>query len=543
MENRKWYENAFIYQIYPRSYADSNNDGIGDLRGITSKLDYLKDLGVDAIWISPFYSSPLYDCGYDISDYCNIAPEYGTMDDFDRLVSEAHDRGIRVLMDLVVNHTSVEHEWFKKAVAEAKSKYHDFYFWRKLGEFKDGASPEGSGYGDSVWYYVPENDEYYLHTGYDDQPDLNWDNPEVRDEICNAINFWLDRGIDGFRCDVIYLISKEPTLTEFGMGPHLHEYLHELYKRCFEPHNAITVAEVWEQDPATTLTMIGDDREELTMSFYFTHIGLGREGRFIKTSFEPNEFIDALAKWQYGINGKANNTLVLENHDQSRIVSRFGNTGKYRAQSAELLAAMTFLMKGTSFIYQGQELGLVNPTFHSLDDIKDIETLDYIKDMRGRGEMTDAEILEHVNFGTRDVGRIPMPWNGGKYYGFSDVKPWLWGDADYSETNVESEEKRGDSTLNFFKKLIRLKKENEVLSYGDFELIDNSNKFGKGFFRYERTLDGKKCTVLGNFSDKDMERPDLGELASQTILLSNYPDSAISDRTVLRPYEIIVTQG
>jgi len=536
MENRKWYENAFVYQIYPRSFADSNNDGIGDLNGIISKLDYLKDLGVDAVWISPFYASPLDDCGYDISDFQAIAPEYGTMDDFDRLLHEAHKRGIRILLDLVVNHTSTQHRWFRAAVEDPTSKYHDYYFWRKLGDFKDGCgSPEGSGYGDSVWLYVPDNDEYYLHSGYETEADLNWDNPEVRDEICNMINFWLDRGVDGFRCDVIYLISKEKTLTHFGMGPHLHEYLHELYTRCFAPHDAITVAEVWGQDPETTLTMIGADREELTMSFYFDHMGLGRIGRFIKDSYDRDDFISILARWQDGINGKANNTLVLENHDQSRIVSRFGNEGKYRAQSATMLAAMTFLMQGTAFIYQGQELGLVNPVFHSLDDIKDVETLDYIKDMRQRGEMTDQEILEHVKFGTRDVARVPMPWSSGKNFGFSDADPWINGDAPYSETNVETESADPDSVLNFFKKMIALKKKNDVLSYGAFKLISKEN----GFFRYERTYDGKTVTVIGNFSE-DVKKIDLSDLEGSSVLLSNYVDFSASPNTALRPYEVAV---
>ena len=534
METRKWYENAFIYQIYPRSYADSDGDGAGDLPGIISKLDYLADLGVDGIWISPFYQSPLDDCGYDISDFCAIAPEYGTMDDFDRLLAEAHARGIRVLLDLVVNHTSTEHAWFRAAVADPTCKYHDFYFWRREGEFTDGGSPEeGSGYGDSVWKKVPETGEYYLRTGYETEADLNWDNPEVRREIKDMINFWLDRGVDGFRCDVIYLISKEPTLTHFGIGPHLHEYLHELYTECFEPHGAITVAEVWGQTPETTLTMIGRDRGELTMSFFFDHIGLGREGRFIKTSYKPEEFVSILAEWQEGINGRATNTLVLENHDQSRIVTRFGDNGKYRAESATLLAALTYLMQGACFIYQGQELGLVNPTFSSLDDIRDVETLDYIKDMREHTDMTDSEILRHVNFGTRDVARVPMPWNADAAhgFGFTTGDPWLHGNCPYEATNVETESRDPASVLNFFKKLIALKKSNAALSYGDFKLIENEG----GFFRYERTLDGATVTVIGNFG-ADASPRDVSGIAGEA-LLCNYPDAAASR---LRPYEVRV---
>ena len=525
---RKWYENAFIYQIYPRSFADSNNDGVGDIPGIISKLDYLKELGVDGIWISPFYQSPLDDCGYDIADFESVAPEYGTMDDFDRLVSEAHARGIRVLLDLVVNHTSTRHRWFKAAIADPTSKYHDYYFWRTKDELTGAGDTrgEGSGYGEDIWEYVPE-------TG------LNWDNPAVRDEICSMVNFWLDRGVDGFRCDVIYLISKEPTLTHFGMGPHLHEYLHELYTRCFEPHGAITVAEVWGQTPETTLTMTGYDRGELTMSFYFDHMGLGREGRFIKTSFKPEDFVSELAKWQYGINGRGANALVLENHDQSRIVSRFGDPVNYRAESATMLAALTFLMNGTAYIYQGEELGLVNAQFDSLDDIRDVETLDYIDDMHRQGDMTEDELLRHVNFGTRDVGRVPMPWTGGEYFGFSSVKPWLWGNCPYEATNAEAERNDPNSVFSFFKKMIALKKSDPALSYGEFKLIDND----AGYFRYIRELDGRTVTVLGNFSP-EARKVALSGLDGASVLLSNYGVASVSGAELeLRPYEAMVLDG
>lgn len=541
MEKRKWYENGFIYQIYPRSFADANGDGIGDIPGIISKLDYLHNLGVDGIWISPFFVSPLDDCGYDISDFTDIAPEYGTLADFDRLVQEAHKRNIHIILDLVVNHTSTEHRWFKAAVADPQSEYHDFYFWRKEGDFTNGNSPaEGSGYGDKVWEYLPENNEYYLRVGYKTEADLNWDNPRVREEICKVLNFWLDRGADGFRCDVIYLISKEPTLTHFGMGPRLHEYLHLLHEKCLGPHDAMTVAEVWGQTPETTLTMIGKEREELTMSFYFDHMSLGREGRFLKRPFNTEDFVAALAKWQDGINGKAVNTLVLENHDQSRIVSRFGDPDNYRYESATMLAALTFLMQGCCYIYEGQELGLVNPAFSSLDEIKDIETLDFIADMRSQG-MSDEELLDLVNFGTRDVGRVPMPWKKGKenYYGFSSaggpVKPWIWTDGiNYEETNAETEETDPLSVLSFFIKLIRLKKENEVFSFGSFKLLDNKD----GFFRYEREYGGKKTYVAGNFA-KEEKAGDLSYIDKDKILLRNYDGYADFDPARLRPYEVI----
>lgn len=529
----KWYENAFIYQIYPRSFCDSNGDGIGDIPGITSKLNYLAGLGVDALWISPIFVSPMDDCGYDISDFRAIAPEYGTMEDFKKLLSEAHAKGIKILLDLVVNHTSTEHAWFKEAVRNPESRYHDYYFFRKREELTDSSSPEGSGYGEQIWEYVPENDEYYLRLGYKTQADLNWDNPAVRDEICDMINFWLDMGVDGFRCDVIYLISKEKTLTKFGMGPRLHEYLHELYLRCFEPHDAITVAEVWEQTPETTLTMIGRDRGELTMAFYFNHIGLGREGRFIKRPFRSEDFVAALDLWQRGINGKAQNTLVLENHDQSRVVSRFGNTERFRHESATMLATLTFMMQGCSFIYEGQELGLYNPTFDDLSEIKDVETLDYIADMRSRGDMTEEELVSRVNFGTRDAARVPMPWDESRYYGFSTVRPWLWGRCDYLPLCAAREEKDEKSTLSFFKKLIKTKKESKALSYGDFKLLDNRD----GYFRYERISGKEKVTVSGNFSEKEISLPP--EAVRGEIILCNYERE---DESKLRPYEVIVSQ-
>ena len=537
MENRNWYENAFIYQIYPRSFADGNRDGIGDIPGIISKLDYLANLGVDGIWISPFFESPLDDCGYDISDYRKIAPEYGTLRDFDLLLSEAHDRGIKVLLDLVVNHVSVKHEWFQKAIENPGSKYHDYFFWRKKGEFTESDSPDGGGGSDSVWMYVPETDEYYLHLAYPTQADLNWDNPEVREEIYDMINYWLDRGVDGFRCDIIYLISKEPTLTEFGVGPHLHEYLHEMNERCFKPHGAITVAEVWGQTPESTLEMIAKERGELTMSFYFDHLGLGRQGRFGMRPFNPEEFVSILARWQDGINGKAQNTLVLENHDQSRVVSRFGDAGFYKKESAKMLAGITFLMQGTSFIYEGQELGLVNPTFTSLDQIKDVETLAYIEEQRKAGR-ADADILSAVNFGTRDAGRVPMPWTDGEHFGFTEGTPWIDATLPYSETNAEAEEKDEDSVLNFYKKLIALKKSSPVLSYGTFKLLNNE----RGFFRYEREYGGKKMTVAGNFSDEGKETDTLAKFKNKKPVLSVYPEFEPDEDggVLLRPYELLV---
>ena len=534
------YENSIIYQIYPKSFRDTNGDGVGDINGIIEGLDYLQSLGVDAVWISPCYKSPDFDCGYDISDYRSISEQYGTMEDFDRLVDELHKRGMKILMDLVVNHTSYEHEWFLKAKRSRDDPYHDYYIWRRKDELTEDATGE---FGGGVWQYCPECDEYYLHLFTPEQPDLNWDNPAVRQEIADMVNWWLDKGVDGFRCDVIYLISKDDKMEQFGEGPHLHEYLRELNDRAFEPHGAFTVAEVWGFTPEDTLRLIGYDRHELTMAFQFEHMCLGRTGRFDPAPFDPADFVAALARWQTGLEGKAPCALVLENHDQTRIVSRYGDPGRYRAESAKTLAMLTFLMKGTVFIYQGQELGLVNPIFTDTDGFMDVETVDYIK--ANKDKLSEKELLERVNFGTRDAGRVPFPRTADEnsHFGFcpANVKPWLRAKLPYEATNAETEEKDPGSVLNFYKKLNHLNRTDDVLINGKFNLLAN----GGGLFAYERYTDTARALIVGSFGDNAVEYELPEEYSDGKILLSSYNDEAkISGRKIyLRPWQTFLVNG
>ena len=526
-----------VYQIYPKSFRDSNKDGIGDLCGIIEGLDYLKSLGVDAIWVSPCYKSPDYDCGYDISDYRAISEQYGSMEDLDRLVEEVHRRGMKILMDLVVNHTSYEHEWFLEAEKSRDNPSHDYYIWRSKEQLTEDAVGE---FGGGVWQYCPDCDEYYLHLFTPEQPDLNWDNPKVRAEIADMVNWWLDKGIDGFRCDVIYLISKDDEMKEFGEGPRLHEYLRELNDRAFGPHGAFTVAEVWGFTPEDTLRLIGYDRHELTMAFQFDHMCLGRNGRFTPAPFDPTDFVAALAKWQYGLEGKAPCALVLENHDQTRIVSRYGDPENYRAESAKTLAMLTFLMKGTAFIYQGQELGLVNPVFSDLGGFRDVETIDYIK--ANKDKLPEAELIERVNFGTRDAGRVPFPRTADKdsHFGFcpADVEPWLWADLPYENTNVETESADENSVLNFYKKLCRLRSTDDTLINGSFMLLENSG----GLFAYERISGSGRMLVCGNFGGEKASYKLPERYIGGEIILSSYPDKIKTDEAVitLRPWETIL---
>lgn len=537
-KTKDWYKDAVVYQIYPKSFCDSNSDGIGDLRGIISKLDYLKDLGVNTIWISPCYRSPGADNGYDISDFQDIGPEYGTLDDFKELVEEMHKRGIRLLMDLVVNHTSEEHKWFKEAKKGKDNPYRDYYIWR---DPVNGKPPNEWGkdeIGGSSWIYDESSGQYYLHLGFKEQPDLNWDNPKVRDEIANMINWWFELGVDGFRCDVINLISKDYDAPKGGNGKNLHKYLHELHERCFGPHNAMTVGEVWDLEPEESLMLTAPEREELTLAFQFEHMRVGRiDGqRYYKGEFDPHEFVASLAKWQNGLNGHGWNALCIENHDQPRSLDRFGSTDKYRRESAKMLATLLYCMQGTPFIYQGQEIGAINPVFHSLYESIDCEANNLERHLVENFGL--EETLRRFSFDSRDCGRVPMAWDNSYNGGFTSGKPWIKLNDFYREINVKNELAAEDGIYAYYKELFALRASKKVLLRGDFELLKNEN----GAVVYQRSLENEHdIYVVLNYSNDRIECTN--PAYDGNILISNYNREKLENELILRPWEAIVIEA
>lgn len=539
MEKEKdWYKKAVVYQIYPKSFCDSNGDGIGDFQGIISKLDYLAELGVNAVWLSPCYQSPNDDNGYDISDYRDVGKEYGTMEDFRTMLDGMHRLGIRLLMDFVVNHTSDEHAWFIESRKSKDNPYRDYYIWR---DGKDGKEPNEwrANFGGSTWQYDETTNQYYLHLFSKKQPDLNWENSAVRKEIVDMANYWLDLGVDGFRCDAINCISKDLSVPACGaIGPHLHEYLHELNRKAFAPHEAMTVGETWGLTPEQALDFIGADRQELTMTFQFDHICCGWEnGKFKKGKFDPAAFVDMLAKWQNGLNGKGWNALFNENHDLPRSVSRFGNETTHVKESAKMLATLVYCMQGTPYIYQGQELGLINPRFDDISEYRDIETINAYKEMKD--EYTYSELLKMLNLGSRDNARVPMPWNESENEGFTSGTPWINAGNYPVFMTAERERNDKDSVFQYYKKLIALKKSEECLIYGDFKLITNENDVCV----YERNYSGEKIVVLCLFGDNQRSIENTLGLQKGNLLLSNYPDADIADKINLRPYEAMIVRA
>jgi oligo-1,6-glucosidase len=443
---KAWWKEAVVYQIYPRSFMDSNGDGIGDLQGILSKLDYLKELGIDVIWLSPVYQSPNDDNGYDISDYRAIQKEFGTMEDFDRLLQEAHARGIKIMLDLVVNHTSDEHPWFVESRSSKDNDKRDFYFWRPG---KDGKEPNNwlSCFSGSAWEYDATTDEYYLHIFSKKQPDLNWDNPRVRKEVYDMMKWWLDKGIDGFRMDVINFISKVDGLPSvegdgyqwggayFMNGPRIHEYLQEMNREVLSHYDLITVGETPGVTPEQAILYTAEDRKELQMVFQFEHMELD-SGPNVKWDLKPWRLHDlkvTMSKWQTALDGKGWNSLYLNNHDQPRMVSRFGDDGKYRVESAKMLATFLHMMQGTPYIYQGEEIGMTNVRFSSIDEYRDIETLNMYREYRERGVPVES-IMESIYAKGRDNARTPMQWNDSENAGFTTGKPWIAVNPNYHKS-------------------------------------------------------------------------------------------------------------
>ena len=546
---KAWWKEAVVYQIYPRSFCDSNGDGIGDLNGITSKLDYLKELGIDVIWLSPVYKSPNDDNGYDISDYEDIMTEFGTMDDFDKMLAAAHERGIKIVMDLVVNHTSDEHPWFVESRSSKDNEKRDYYIWK---EGKDGKEPTnwGSAFSGPAWKYDEKTDMYYLHLFSVKQPDLNWENPKVRKEVFDMMTRWCEKGIDGFRMDVISLISKPegyPDAKVVGLygdmgicanGPKVHDYLKEMNEKVLSKFDIMTVGETAGVTLEEAKKYANTDGSELNMVFQFEHMDLDGGEKF-KWSTQPMPLVplkENLSKWQKGLDGVAWNSLYFCNHDQPRIVSRLGDeSDAYRELSAKCIATCLHMMQGTPYIYQGEELGMTNTVFNSVDDFRDLESVNAYRELVESGLYTDGDMFPKIAHKSRDNARTPMQWDASENAGFTTGKPWIAVNPNYKKINVADQLKREDSVFHYYQKLIRLRKENEIIVYGNYELLLPEDE---NIFAYIRTLDNQKLLVVCNFS-KSEQKFDFSGYENAKVLISNYNRDARKDG-ILKPYEATV---
>ena len=537
--NRKWWQKEIVYQIYPKSFNDSNGDGIGDIKGITEKLDYLNNLGVTMLWICPIYKSPMDDNGYDISDYCDIMDEFGTMEDMDNLLKEANEKGIKILMDLVVNHTSDEHKWFIEAKKSKNNEYRDYYIWR---DPVDGHEPNdlGSTFSGSAWQYDETTGQYYLHLFSKKQPDLNWENEKVRNEVYKMMNFWVDKGIGGFRMDVIDLIGKVPDEMVTGNGPKLHDYLQEMNKAALEGNDLLTVGETWGATPEVAKLYSNPERKELSMVFQFEHIGLDQIEGKEKWDLKKLELLDlkkVLSKWQTELEGQGWNSLFWNNHDLPRIVSRWGNDKEYRVESAKMLATLLHGMKGTPYIYQGEELGMTNVRFEDINEYNDIESLNMYKDRLSKG-YTHDEIMESIYAKGRDNARTPMQWDSTENAGFTTGKPWLAVNRNYDYINAKQCLEDENSIFHHYRKLIDIRKNNDTIIYGDYNLLCPEDK---NIFAYTRELNGDKLLVVCNFYDEEVTFSFEDDFNHVDILLSNYKDSSkLIEKLSLRPYEAIM---
>ena len=553
---KRWWKESVVYQIYPRSFCDSNGDGIGDLNGITSKFDYLKELGVDVIWLSPVYKSPNDDNGYDISDYQAIMDEFGTMEDFDRMLATAHEKGIKIMMDLVVNHTSDEHKWFIESRKSIDNPYRDYYIWRPAKE--DGSLPNnwGSCFSGPAWEYDETTDMYFLHLFSKKQPDLNWDNPVVRQEVFDMMNWWLDKGIDGFRMDVISLISKRPGLPdgETGLngyatfniaanGPHVHEYLQEMRQKALNNADTITVGECSGVTLEEAKKYARSDEKELNMVFQFEHMDVDSDekaGKWTTRKMDLRDLKEILSRWQKGLQDIAWNSLYWENHDQPRSVSRFGNdSDQYREISAKMLATCIHMMQGTPYVYQGEELGMTNCPFNTLENFRDLESINAFHELTEQGKMTEEEMMAAISYKGRDNARTPMQWDDSAYAGFSTTEPWIMVNPNYTKINAKDQVSREDSVFKYYQKLIRLRHESDLIVYGTYDLILDDDT---DIYAYVRTLGDEKLIVYCNFSEntREVELPE--EFTTGKILISNYEDAKVSKKITLRPYEAIVIQ-
>ena len=545
-EKKAWWKEAVIYQIYPRSFADSNSDGIGDLNGITAHLDYLETLGIDVIWLSPVYKSPNDDNGYDISDYRDIMDDFGTMEDFDRLLAEAHRHHIKIVMDLVVNHTSDEHAWFIESRSSKDNPHRDYYIWK---EPKNGKEPNnwGSCFGGSAWELDERTGMYYLHCFSKKQPDLNWENPKVRDEVFDMMNWWCEKGIDGFRMDVISMISKDQSYPDgpvedglygsFGPyvcnGPRVHEFLQEMNNRVLSHYDLLTVGEAAGVTIDEAKKYANSGGTELGMVFQFEHVDLVKSpiGKWTDQKPQLTDFRRVMNKWQYELEGKAWNSLFLDNHDQPRVVSRFGNDSEaYRVISAKMLATCLHMMKGTPYIYQGEELGMTNVYFDKLEDYRDIESINAFHQYVDSGIVKAEDMMRYLKEISRDNARTPMQWDDSKNAGFTDGTPWINVNPNYKEINAKAAVADPNSVFHYYQELIKLRHTLPIIVYGKFQgLLEDSETI----YAYNRLLDGQVLTVTCNFTDQEQDCTLFDDLAGEE-LISNYKEHKTGK---LQPYE------
>ena len=540
MNKQNWWQEAVMYQIYPRSFQDSNGDGIGDIKGIISRLDYLEKLGITGIWLSPVYKSPNDDNGYDISDYEVIMAEFGTMSDMETLILEAEKRGIKIIMDLVVNHTSDEHPWFIEARKSEENKYRDYYIWRDAPA--DGGLPNDlkSIFGGPAWQWDETAGQYYLHLFSKKQPDLNWENEALRQAVYDMMNFWIDKGIGGFRMDVIDLIGKQPDEGITGNGPKLHDYLKEMHQATFGGKNLLTVGETWGATPEIAKQYSNPANKELSMVFQFEHIGLDEAEGQTKWDLIPLEIPklkEVFSKWQTELGDEGWNSLFWNNHDLPRIVSRWGNDKEYRVESAKMLAILLHMMKGTPYIYQGEEIGMTNSPVTDIEQIDDIESRNMYFERLKEGYSKEA-ILHSINAKGRDNARTPMQWSNAKTAGFSTGHPWLAINPNYEKINVDAALEDENSIFYTYQKLIALRKENPIIVWGEFELLKDT---AEEVFAYIRSYKGENWLIVANFSANENQFSSSYEVKEEVI--HNYPEAIDNVKEiVLKPYEAFVAK-
>ena len=553
---KDWWKNSVVYQIYPRSFKDSNGDGFGDLKGIIEKLPYLQNLGIDVIWLSPVFDSPQDDNGYDISDYRKIYAGFGSNEDMDELIGKAHEHGIKIILDLVVNHTSDEHAWFVESRKSKDSKYSDYYIWKD--PKADGSEPNnwGSSFCGSAWEYDEERGQYYLHFYSRKQPDLNWENETVRKEIYDLMKFWMDKGADGWRMDVIASISKDQSFPDYpktdgrkyytgkyhSNGPRLHEFIHEMNREVLSKYDCMTVGEAPGSTPEVARLFTDPEREELNMIFTFEHMNIDRIPGSVNRKWElkPFDLRDlkrVMSEWQNKLYNKGWNALYFENHDQPRVISRWGNDTTYREECAKAYATVLHGMQGTPYVYQGEELGMTNAYFHKLEDYKDIESIQYYTELTDAGLMEPDYMMKCLMLRSRDNARTPMQWDGSEKAGFTDGEPWIKINPNCKEINAASQLDDLDSIFHYYQKLIALRKEKDIIVYGEFEPLCREDD---QIFAYTRKLDEERLLTVCNFSEQSAEFEVPAEFEGSRCLITNLDRKVFAGKVVLKPYEAFV---
>ena len=555
MSKTDWWKKSVVYQVYPKSFKDSNGDGIGDLNGLKEKLPYLEKLGIDVIWLNPIFQSPQVDNGYDISDYRQIEPTLGTMEDFDSLLAEAHAHGIKIILDLVVNHTSDQHHWFQEAKKSKDNPYHDYYIWKD-----EVPNNWGSSFGGSTWEYVEAVDQYYLHCFAKEQPDLNWDNPKVREDVYDILRFWLDKGIDGFRMDVITLISKDPAFPDgpviqnkaYGSyyagcasGPRVHEYLKEMNREVLSKYDIMTVGEAPHTSADEAVPYTAAAEKELNMVFHFDHMHLDYDenGKYAKTRVKLTDLKHVMTEWQEKMHACDGwNSLYWSNHDQARAVTRFGNESpKYRVVSAKMLGTVLHMMQGTPYIFEGEELGMTNAFFDKIEDYRDLEAIDIFKDFTGRKGFSEKETLELLRLKSRDNARTPMQWDATEHAGFTTGTPWIDVIPNYKEINTEKCLEDPDSVFYYYQKLVKLRHEIPVITDGVYKILDAGNE---KVYTYLRKGENETLVVVANFTDEVIEYQVDESVKAQesSLLISNYKDApeTFNNHLTLKPYQAYV---